>query len=363
MAKKKKLKKNKRFVDKKEKEPGRFALPERTKCFILFVLMVLAAVLVALSFFGKAGLGGQYFMKGFSFLFGKTVFVLPLYLVLTGLAFWRLRYRNRWPVILAFFLLIFGTSAIFECFNHEVRNGGWVGYLITFPFLKAFGLLATQIIFSAVILIGLVILWQFFYHPKSKTEEKPALIKRLFAPKFKVKPIEPQISPIETLTPTGIKEKASPFELKTRPIETMAGKDYRFPPVDLLESDKGVPTAGDIRINSTIIKRTLQNFDIQVEMSEVNTGPTVTQYTLKPAEGVKLSKITSLSNDLALALASHPIRIEAPIPGRPLVGIEVPNKTRTLVRLRNLIEHQNLEQLDFDFFVTPLGDKRFHLFQ
>lgn len=344
MAKKKKLKKNKKFVDKKEKEPGRFALPERTKRLILFVLMILIAVLVALSFFEKAGVGGQYFMKGFDFLFGKTVFVLPLYLVLTGLAFWRLRYRNRWPVILAFFLLILGTSAIFECFNHEVRQGGgWVGYLITFPFLKAFGLLATQIIFSAIILIGLVILWQFFYRPKPKTEEKPALIKRLFAPKFKVKPIEPQISPIETPVPTGVREKDSSLELKTRPIEMMTGKDYRFPPVDSLESDKGVPTAGDIRINSTIIKRTLQNFDIQVEMSEVNTGPTVTQYTLKPAEGVKLSKITSLSNDLALALASHPIRIEAPIPGRPLVGIEVPNKTRTLVRLRNLIEHQNFQ--------------------
>jgi len=81
----------------------------------------------------------------------------------------------------------------------------------------------------------------------------------------------------------------------------------------------------------------LENFGIQVEMGEVNVGPTVTQYTLKPADGVKLSKITSLSNDLALALASHPIRIEAPIPGKSLVGIEVPNKVRTLVRLRNLI--------------------------
>ncbi|MFH1423657.1 MAG: DNA translocase FtsK, partial [Candidatus Nealsonbacteria bacterium] len=116
-----------------------------------------------------------------------------------------------------------------------------------------------------------------------------------------------------------------------------------LPPTDLLESDKGVPSGGDIKINSTIIKRTLQNFDIQVEMSEVNIGPTVTQYTLKPAEGVKLSKITTLNNDLSLALASHPLRIEAPIPGRPLVGIEVPNKTRTTVRLRNLIEHPNFQ--------------------
>ncbi len=86
-----------------------------------------------------------------------------------------------------------------------------------------------------------------------------------------------------------------------------------------------------------IIKKALQNFGIEVEMSEVNIGPTVTQYTLKPAEGVKLSKITSLNNDLALALASHPIRIEAPVPGRSLVGIEVPNKVRAKVKLGSLI--------------------------
>ena len=72
-------------------------------------------------------------------------------------------------------------------------------------------------------------------------------------------------------------------------------------------------------------------------MAEINVGPTVTQYTLKPAQGVKLSKITSLQNDLALALAAHPIRIEAPIPGRSLVGIEVPNKSVARVRARNLL--------------------------
>lgn len=341
----KRRKKNKKKVnEKREKKPSRFSLPEQTKRLILLVLMLLTAIIVTLAFFDLAGQGGQYFMKGFSFLFGRTIFVLPLLLVLAGLAFWRLRYKNKWPVILAIFLLTLGISAVFESLNHEVRQGGWIGYLVTFPFLKAFGLLATQIIFGALIVIGTVILWQFLYHPKPKTkEEKPTLIKRIFAPRFKVKPIEPPSAATEMPPPSlEMKEKPSVLDLKTKPIE-LVKKDYPFPPLDLLESDKGVPNAGDIRINSTIIKRTLQNFDIQVEMSEVNIGPTVTQYTLKPAEGVKLTKITSLSNDLALSLAAHPIRIEAPIPGRPLVGIEVPNKTRTLVRLRNLIEHQNFQ--------------------
>jgi S-DNA-T family DNA segregation ATPase FtsK/SpoIIIE len=116
------------------------------------------------------------------------------------------------------------------------------------------------------------------------------------------------------------------------------------PPLDLLDSDRGQPSAGDIRQNSAVIKKTLESFEIPVEMSEINTGPTVTQYTLKPADGVKLSKITSLSNDLALALASHPIRIEAPIPGKSLVGIEVPNKVRTLVRLKGLLGDSQFQQ-------------------
>ena len=347
MAKKKKRKSKKSKKTEKLQKPSRFSLPRETKRLIWAVFMFLAAVIVTLSFFELAGTGGSYFIKSFSFLFGKAIFFLPLLLVLAGLAFWRLKYKSKWPIILAFILLILGVSAIFECLNHEIKQGGWVGYLITFPFLKAFGLLATQIIFGTIIIIGTVIFWQFLKLKPSpaeitdKQEEKPNLIKRIFAPKFKVKPLdEPPLPPL--MVKPEDKEKSFPLDLKTKPTELIQ-KDYHFPPIDLLENDKGAPSAGDIRINSTIIKRTLQNFDISVEMSEVNTGPTVTQYTLKPAEGVKLTKITSLSNDLSLALAVHPIRIEAPIPGRPLVGIEVPNRTRIMVRLRNLIEHQNFQ--------------------
>ena len=107
--------------------------------------------------------------------------------------------------------------------------------------------------------------------------------------------------------------------------------------INILNKNETLPTPGNIKENSLIIKKTLENFGIPVEMAEVNIGPAVTQYAFKPAEGVKLSKITTLSNNLALALAAHPIRIEAPIPGKSLVGIEVPNKVRATVVLRNLI--------------------------
>ena len=111
-----------------------------------------------------------------------------------------------------------------------------------------------------------------------------------------------------------------------------------LPPISLLSTKKTKPTSGDIQANAEIIKDTFGQFNIDVDMGEVRVGPTITQFSLKPAKGVKLTRITSLSNDLALALAAHPIRIEAPIPGKSLVGIEVPNQQAALVTCKELFE-------------------------
>lgn len=121
-------------------------------------------------------------------------------------------------------------------------------------------------------------------------------------------------------------------------------RNYVPPPLGLLQSSVEKPTSGDLRANANIIKRTLESFGIPVEMGEINIGPKVTRYTLKPAEGVKLSRITVLNSDLALALAAHPIRIEAPIPGKSLVGIEVPNKAAAVVRLGSLMAYPEFSQ-------------------
>ncbi|MBI2450711.1 MAG: DNA translocase FtsK 4TM domain-containing protein [Candidatus Nealsonbacteria bacterium] len=361
MVKRKKKEKIKE-IRRREKKPSKFVLPEETKRLMWGITLLLGAIIVALSFFGLAGGGGRIFMKAASGSLGKAVFALPLLLLLGGIAFFSLKHKNKWPIVLAILLAILGISGIFGTFGQEkvaaaqIRQGGWAGYLIAWPFLRVFGKLVAQIIFVALTVTGAVIFWQFLYKSEPKDgsfasapskdiagrQGKPSVIKKIFGPKFKVRPIEsfsqtataPAIQPL--IVPSGI-------DLKTKPLESRVLKDYNLPTADLLESDKGVPAAGDIRINSAIIKRTLQNFDIPVEMSEVNIGPTVTQYTLKPAEGVKLSKITTLSPDLSLALAAHPIRIEAPIPGRPLVGVEIPNRTRTVVRLRNLIEHVSFQ--------------------
>lgn len=320
--------------------------------------MFLLALIVALSFFELSGVAGQGIVAAFVFLIGKAVFILPLLLALTGLIFFSTRYRKfSLPLISAIFIFILGIAGIFEGFFPGLKHGGWLGYLLFLPFLKLFGFLVTQIIFVALIIIAGLIFWYLLaprFPAKRPIEEldqerepEPSLIKKIFGPKFKVKKISPL--PEEEKEPV---EKAA-SDSKTKPTELppslteKGGISYQLPPIDLLEAEKGSPSAGDTGNSAAIIKKTLQNFDIQVEMSEINIGPTVTQYTLKPAEGVKLSKITALNNDLALALASHPIRIEAPVPGKSLVGIEVPNKIRAQVRLRNLIENPSFQKSPF----------------
>ena len=131
-----------------------------------------------------------------------------------------------------------------------------------------------------------------------------------------------------------------------------SGKKWSPPPTSLLGRDRGKPGVGDIKANANLIKRTLQNFGIVVEMDEISIGPTVTRYALKPAEGVKLSKILGLQNNLELALAAHPVRIEAPIPGKSLVGIEVPNTLKSTIGLGSLIEEKKFTESPFPLLVS-----------
>jgi S-DNA-T family DNA segregation ATPase FtsK/SpoIIIE len=114
--------------------------------------------------------------------------------------------------------------------------------------------------------------------------------------------------------------------------------NWNYPPSSLLEIIDMKPQAGNIQKRMETIQRTLRDFGIDVQMNEVNIGPTVTQYTLKPQEGVKLNQITARQDDLALALAAQSLRVEAPIPGKALVGIEIPNEKKAMVGLRDIIE-------------------------
>lgn len=142
--------------------------------------------------------------------------------------------------------------------------------------------------------------------------------------------------------------KATPTEpLAPKLVANIAGEDkvWKYPPLDLLvEQEMGKADRGDIKGNAAQIEKTLESFGITARVVEVNLGPAVTQYALEVALGTKLSKITALERDLALALAAPTgtIRIEAPIPGRSLVGIELPNRSPEFVPLKKMMESDTM---------------------
>jgi len=150
--------------------------------------------------------------------------------------------------------------------------------------------------------------------------------------------------------------KENPAEIKNdteiRETKLSATKDmeiFNLPELELLDisEDKEKPKSGDLKKNAEIIKSTLATFGIEVEMGKVDVGPSVTRYMLRPFNGVKLSRITSLQNDLALALAAQSIRIEAPIPGMSYVGIEIPNEKRSIVRIRDIFNSKEFQESKF----------------
>lgn len=124
-------------------------------------------------------------------------------------------------------------------------------------------------------------------------------------------------------------------------VTAQEDKDYQLPPLDLLSQVKATDQQDDlkdIKKNTHTLQTTLQSFGVDATIENVNLGPSVTKYELRPAVGVKVSRITHLADDLALALAAKDIRIEAPIPGKSLIGIEVPNKQVATVGFRDMFE-------------------------
>jgi len=345
--------KKKKRLDKDFKNTINFILPDQIKQKILGVFMVLLALIIGMSFFDLAGVGGQWFIKVSIILFGQVVFIFPLFLFLVGLVFWEglnIFKKKWWLAILAIFIFVFSLAGLLGCFDSDLRRGGIIGYVVSWPFLHLFDFWVSLIIFSGLTVIAsLIIFYPFYRHKKKKEiikkeEEKISFINREVMPKLKVKDIAFKKIQFSSGKKEDSRKKEIIPDLKLKQIPlSKIEKTYQKPPLDLLEEEKKDAKAGDLRVNAAIIKRTLQNFGIPVEMGQANVGPTVTQYTLKPSEGVKLSKITSLSNDLSLALASHPIRIEAPIPGKSLVGIEIPNQVRASVRLKELIQETNFQ--------------------
>ncbi|MEK7086322.1 MAG: DNA translocase FtsK 4TM domain-containing protein, partial [Patescibacteria group bacterium] len=319
------------------------------------IVLLASGILFLLAIFGAAGpVGSTIFTTSYAIV-GIGAFLLPLALIAVGLYAGFSRPTIE-PLTASGILLIAASvlafAGLFPGADFGGMTGTWSGEILS----GFFGFWGALVLLVAVIAIGVAVvsdiealalllgenvsaLWSRLRTARSaRTEDE------LFEDEF-----DDVVGVPETEEETYDDEDTSvpthePIVTVFNHAVSVSGTgianfdvEYDPPPLSLLGTDKGKPGVGDIKANANIIKRTFQNFGINLEMDEVSVGPTVTRYAVKPAEGVRLSKIVSLANNLELALAAHPVRIEAPIPGKSLVGIEVPNTVKAMVGLGGLL--------------------------
>ena len=327
--------------------------PDTRKSLFVIIFAALGIVLL-LAGLHQAGPAGEWFYESMDWLFGWGYFILPFVSFMLGASFLSPDQQKFFGLPLAggIGFTIAGLGLI-DIASSE--SGGYVGRGIgaletPFGTIAAVIILATVLLGSVLIVLNKPLKLSLFARNEEEDAEEEEQELDIRIPE-EPEPAEEQPAPKEkqkkeketelTVKDMDIAVPVSGAALTSKPI-----RNYVPPPPSLLVSSVEKPTIGDLRGNANVIKRTLESFGIPVEMGEVNVGPTVTRYTLKPAEGVKLSRITALNQDLALALAAHPIRIEAPIPGKSLVGIEVPNKAAAVVRLGSMILYPEFPKSD-----------------
>lgn len=189
----------------------------------------------------------------------------------------------------------------------------------------------------------------------NKKDNKASFIEaNLFKNSNKKKKEEPMESVAMNEEEELFKQAAEVKEDKTKQILTLdhtitvEDEEYEFPPVNLLQEGETKKTTGKKALTDTAAKlqKTLYSFGVSAKVENVSVGPAITRYELKPAEGVRVSKIANLADDIALNLAAETIRIEAPIPGKQAVGIEIPNKEKEAVHLREIIDSKEFQNSD-----------------
>ncbi len=338
------------------------------------VVLFAFAALLFLSFFDIAGTIGSVLDQAMASFFGIDRFLVPILLILVGatLLFPERGMFGTWNYmgILFFFL---STNALINLFwlktaqptGQELQEaGGLLGQFFGTILPNIAGFWAALVVLTALLLVSVLLIFN------TSLRSLMTLHSHLtgwFGDLLHRRPVTTRFDSVieegviageeseESLEGPEV-EEADESEMKksfrTQPLRNssvqevgdaeriLTTRSHRKVslPMDLLEYRSAKANSGDIDRNREVIRRTFEHFNIAVDMADVSVGPTVTQFALRPSEGVKLSRIVALQNDLALALAAHPIRIEAPIPGKSLVGIEVPNQAVATVALRDLLE-------------------------
>ncbi|MCF7812639.1 DNA translocase FtsK [Candidatus Gracilibacteria bacterium] len=348
----------KRDQQKQRQEQWDDFLTDHLKREIWGGIWIVLAILLLVLFWSPAPFAQQIF-RGFRFLFGIGTWLIPPFLLGIGLATFLKKEIHFHPGrIIALFLFYFSILGIIHLFvphadSHALaaQYGGAIGFALGYFPRELFGDIAAGVIFVGMLWISGIISFgirisTFFL--KSSDENTASSKKKEPKEKIAEKHFKNELEIVDAVSEKKKKENGKSIDLekeeesdelteaKNREI---AGK-WEPPDIELLKDNSStiVVDENDLRQKAEIIREKLEQFNIEVEMKSVHVGPTVTQFTLEPAAGVKLNKITSLKKDIALALAAENVRIEAPIQGKSLVGIEIPNKKRTLVGMREILE-------------------------
>lgn len=378
---------------------------DETVQVILSIFSFVITILSLLAAFHKsdgsdlAGPVGDFGFNLFTRLFGIGYYLIPTAFAMLGVSFLQgLKKRVEISKIVGVFIFFISGLALMHVIYADA--GGAVGKVIAYPFIKLIAYPATTVLLVALMIVSIIMTFNLYFtwadyrewkeernartselevgskgNRKEKTggidEDEEAFVERavakakgggeLTAREAEAAAAKARADALLKKQGERRREKGGQNGLDLTEDEESAFASsvvvphllpFTPPPLTLLEKDRGKPETGDIKANANIIKRTLQNFGITVEMDEISIGPSVTRYALKPAEGVKLSRIVALNNDLSLALAAHPIRIEAPIPGKSLVGIEVPNMAKTTVGLATLLSSADFQESEKPLFMS-----------
>lgn len=325
---------------------------------------ILFGVLTVLSVFALSqalGIFGEVFVTGLFIAFGLGAYAMPVVFGALSLSFFfAKRVRMNFTRVVGIFLLLLGglgvihtTQIAYErTFVALQMGGGFFGAAASSIPRYYLGDLGTIVILTGVALIGVILTF-----PVSISAFVEYVL-RVFgelaptpSPKHRRKPESKKSEELTIVSPESRRDAEAALRKRQEFIRKQAEKDderplvarvgeWEFPTLDLLSSEKSEFFADEklLQKKAENIRQKLAEFGIGCELGPVHVGPTVTQFTLRPDEGVKLSKITTLKNDLTLALATDSLRLEAPIPGKDLVGIEIPNDKRTTVHLREVLE-------------------------
>jgi S-DNA-T family DNA segregation ATPase FtsK/SpoIIIE len=375
-------------------------LSPQTKRHVSGVLQVAFGILILLALRDQAGMVGNGVNRFLTFFFGAYGAIFPMFLIGSGLLHW-FSIENKFEVkrslglvlcLLSFLGIMHMQAPLEEIGLRRDELAGAIGFTVSVPFVLFASRAVGYVILSAVFLVGIFISFEpdlgsliaWVQSLTERMEKKPEPKKRKVvavddweeevaevdadddlieqdqdAPELNI--VRPTFAQA-TVAKAVAKEKA---EKNLKEKQKSAGElemhdtrfeEWTFPSFDLLDTDHSELTVNDeeLKANAKLIEEKLAQFDVSVVVRDARPGPTVTQFTLQPAEGVKISKIASLKDDLALALAAQSLRIEAPIPGKALVGIEMPNQKRTTVRLREILESTAFTQ-STSSLTLPLG--------